>query len=188
MVPQGLTTYSLGQRMNTLISISKFIVKALVGVAIASAVFVFAMGFADGPWGVVPGGAFSESAKPTPQDWSFTKNLDTVEFQLIDPVSSRTSWIMEHDNRAFIPSGYMNSTVGKLWKHWPIYAEKNGTALLRIDGEVYTVTLQRTKNPELLRPVMSELARKYISVEPPLDSMLDEVSSNNLWVFELVRG
>jgi|TARA_B100000809_G_C14957028_1_gene465979 hypothetical protein len=174
--------------MNTLISISKFIVKALVGVAIASAVFVFAMGFADGPWGVVPGGAFSESAKPTPQDWSFTKNLDTVEFQLIDPVSSRTSWIMEHDNRAFIPSGYMNSTVGKLWKHWPIYAEKNGTALLRIDGEVYTVTLQRTKNPELLRPVMSELARKYISVEPPLDSMLDEVSSNNLWVFELVRG
>ena len=188
MVPQGLTTYSLGQRMNTLISISKFIVKALVGVAIASAVFVFAMGFADGPWGVVPGGAFSESAKPTPQDWSFTKNLDTVEFQLIDPVSSRTSWIMEHDNRAFIPSGYMNSTVGKLWKHWPIYAEKNGAALLRIDGEVYTVTLQRTKNPELLRPVMSELARKYISVEPPLDSMLDEVSSNNLWVFELVRG
>ena len=188
MVPQGLTTYSLGQRMNTLISISKFIVKALVGVAIASAVFVFAMGFADGPWGVVPGGAFSESAKPTPQDWSFTKNLDTVEFQLIDPVSSRTSWIMEHDNRAFIPSGYMNSTVGKLWKHWPIYAEKNGAALLRIAGEVYTVTLQRTKNPELLRPVMSELARKYISVEPPLDSMLDEVSSNNLWVFELVRG
>ena len=173
--------------MNTLISISKFIVKALVGVAIASAVFVFAMGFANGPWGLVPGGAFSESAQPAPQDWSFTKNLDTVEFQLIDPVSSRTSWIMEHDNRAFIPSGYMNSTVGKLWKHWPMHAEKNGTALLRIDGVVYTVTLKRTKNPELLRPVMGELARKYISFEPPLDPMLDEVSSNNLWVFELVR-
>ena len=173
--------------MNTLISFSKFIVKALIGAAIASAVFVFAMGFADGPWGVVPGGAFSKSAQPAPKDWSFTKNLDTVEFQLIDPVSSRTSWIMEHDNRAFIPSGYMNSTAGKLWKHWPMHAEKNGTALLRIDGEVYTVTLQRTKNPELLRPVMSELARKYISVEPPLDSMLDEVSSNNVWVFELVR-
>ena len=91
--------------MNTLISISKFLVKALVGVAIAGAVLVFAMGFANGPWGVVPGGAFSESAQPAPQDWSFTKNLDTVEFQLIDPVSSRTSWIMEHDNRAFIPSG-----------------------------------------------------------------------------------
>ena len=42
-----------------------------------------------------------------------------------------------------------------------MHAEKNGTALLRIYGEVYTVTLQRTKNPELLGPVLGELARKY---------------------------
>lgn len=173
--------------MNTLISISKFVIKALIGIAIAGALFVFAVGFADGPWGVVPGGAFSESAQPAPQDWSFTKDLDTVEFQLIDPVSSRTSWIMEHNNRVFIPSGYMNSTVGKLWKHWPMHAEINGTALLRINGEVYRVTLKRTKNPELLRPVMGELARKYMSAQPPLDTMLDEVENNNLWVFELVR-
>lgn len=173
--------------MNRLVSICKFILKALVGVAIAGALFVFAMGFADGPWGVVPGGAFSEPGQPTPKDWSFTKDLDTVEFQLTDPVSSRTSWIMEHDNRVFIPSGYMNSTVGKVWKHWPMHAEKNGSALLRIDGEAYRVTLVRTKNPQLLRPVMGELARKYMSVEPPLDAMLDEVESNNLWVFELVQ-
>ena len=173
--------------MNTLISVSKFVIKAFIGIAIAGALFIFAMGFADGPWGVVPGGAFSESAEPAPQDWSFTKDLDTVEFQLIDPVSSRTSWIMEHNNRVFIPSGYMNSTVGKLWKHWPMHAEKNGTALLRIDGKAYRVTLERTKNPELLRPVMGELARKYMSAQPPLDTMLNEVQSNNLWVFELVR-
>jgi hypothetical protein len=173
--------------MNTLISVSKFVIKAFIGIAIAGALFIFAMGFADGPWGVVPGGAFSESAQPAPQDWSFTKDLDTVEFQLIDPVSSRTSWIMEHNNRVFIPSGYMNSTVGKVWKHWPMHAEKNGTALLRIDGKAYRVTLERTKNPELLRPVMGELARKYMSAQPPLDTMLNEVQSNNLWVFELVR-
>ena len=173
--------------MNTLISISQFVLRAFIGIAIAGALFIFAVGFADGPWGVVPGGAFSESAQPAPQDWSFTKDLDTVEFQLIDPVSSRTSWIMEHNNRVFIPSGYMNSTVGKLWKHWPMHAEINGTALLRINGEVYRVTLKRTKNPELLRPVMGELARKYMSAQPPLDTMLDEVENNNLWVFELVR-
>jgi hypothetical protein len=173
--------------MNTLISVSKFVIKAFIGIAIAGALFIFAMGFADGPWGVVPGGAFSESAQPAPQDWSFTKDLDTVEFQLIDPVSSRTSWIMEHNNRVFIPSGYMNSTVGKVWKHWPMHAEKNGTALLRIDGKAYRVTLERTKNPELLRPVMGELARKYMSAQPPLDTMLNELQSNNLWVFELVR-
>ena len=75
----------------------------------------------------------------------------------------------------------------QFWKHWPMHAEKNGTALLRIDGVVYRITLQRTKDPELLRPVMGELARKYMSVEPPLDAMLNEVESNNLWVFELIR-
>jgi hypothetical protein len=68
-----------------------------------------------------------------------------------------------------------------------MHAEKNGTALLRIDGKAYRVTLERTKNPELLRPVMGELARKYMSAQPPLDTMLNEVQSNNLWVFELVR-
>jgi hypothetical protein len=39
---------------------------------------------------------------------------------------------------------------------------------------------------------MSELARKYMGVEPPITAQLmadmqQQVSSNNLWVFELVR-
>lgn len=172
--------------MNALLSLAKFLTKILVGVLVASLVFVFAMRFADGPWGMVPGGAFAQPAVAAPSDWSFAKELDTVEFQLLEPVGSRTSWVMEHDNRIFIPSGYMNATIGKLWKHWPMDAEKNGAALLRIDGNVYTVTMQRTKNAETLRPILAELARKYMSAQPPISAMLDEVASNNLWVFELV--
>ena len=178
--------------MNTLLTIAKTLLKLLVAGAISLFVFLFAMGFADGPWGVVPGGSFAETSKPAPADWSFAKELNTVEFQLEEPVSSRTSWIMEHDNRIFIPSGYMNSTVGKIWKHWPMHAEKNGDALLRIVGKVYEVHLQRTKDAELLTPIMSELARKYMDVQPPITAQLmadmqQQVSSNNLWVFELVR-
>ena len=119
-------------------------------------------GFADGPWGVVPGGSFAETSQPAPADWSFAKEYDTVEFQLEEPVSSRTSWIMEHNNRIFIPSGYMNSTVGKIWKQWPMHAEKNGNALLRIDGQVFEVRMQRTKEAAVLAPILSELARKYM--------------------------
>lgn len=178
--------------MNTLISTAKALLKLLVAGGISLFVFLFAMGFADGPWGMVPGGAFSEAAQPVPADWSFAKELDTVEFQLEEPVSSRTSWIMEHNSRIFIPSGYMNSTVGKIWKHWPMHAEKNGNALLRIDGNVYEVSMQRTKDTELLTPIMSELARKYMDVQLPIadafmTGMHQQVSSNNLWVFELVR-
>jgi len=178
--------------MNTLLSALKTMLKLLVASAISIVVFLFAMGFADGPWGMVPGGAFSEASQPAPADWSFAKELETVEFQLEEPVSSRTSWIMEHNNRIFIPSGYMNSTLGKIWKHWPMHAEKNGSALLRIDGNVYEVHLTRTKDTELLTPIMSELARKYMDIQTPIADeliavMRQQVSSNNLWVFELVR-
>ena len=172
--------------MNILLSIAKTLLKLLVAGAISLFVFLFAMGFANGPWGVVPGGSFAETSQPAPANWSFA-----VEFQLEEPVSSRTSWIMEHDNRIFIPSGYMNSTVGKIWKHWPAHAEKNGNALLRIDGQVFEVHMQRTKEADVLTPILSELARKYMGVVPPIDDevlagMHQQVSSNNLWVFELV--
>ena len=177
--------------MSTLLTIAKTLLKLLIAGAISLFVFLFSMDFADGSWGIVPGGSFAETSQSAPADWSFAKELAIVEFQLEVPVSSRTSWIMEHDNRFFIPSGYMNSTVGKIWKHWPMHAEKNGDALLRIDGQVFEVRMQRTKEADLLTPILSELARKYMGVVPPIDdevlaAMHQQVSSNNLWVFELV--
>ena len=73
-----------------------------------------------------------------------------------------------------------------------MHAEKNGSALLRIDGNVYEVHLTRTKDTELLTPIMSELARKYMDIQTPIADelmavMRQQVSSNKLWVFELVR-
>ena len=173
--------------MKSLISFISGLAKAAVVVGLPAIAFVLVMRVADGPWGVVPGGAFSQSAQRTPTSWAFAKELDTVEFQLLDPVSSRTSWIAEHNNRLYIPSGYMNSTVGKLWKQWPLHAEQNGAALLRIDDAVYEVRLTRTKDADTLVPVLGELARKYMPSNPPMKSMLAEVASNNLWVFELVE-
>ena len=178
--------------MNTFLTIAKTLLKLLVTGATFLLVFLFTMGFADGPWGVVPGGSFAETSQPAPADWSFAKEYDTVEFQLEEPVSSRTSWIMEHNNRIFIPSGYMNSTVGKIWKQWPMHAEKNGNALLRIDGQVFEVRMQRTKEAAVLAPILSELARKYMGMVPPIEDkilagMQQQVISNNLWAFELVE-
>jgi hypothetical protein len=159
--------------------------KTVVVVAVLAGIFVFAMRFADGPWGMVPGGAFSQPPQPAPASWAFAKELDTVEFQLLEPVSSRTSWIAEHDGKMFIPSGYMNSAVGKLWKHWPMRAEKAGGALLRIDDRVFPVYMQRIKDPQTLEPVLEELARKYMPSRPPMAAMLAQVANDDLWIFEL---
>ena len=106
----------------------------------------------------------------------------TVEFQLLNPSRSRTTFVMEVDGRIFIPSGYMNSTVGKIWKHWPMEAEKDGRAILRVDGKLYERSMVRINEGEILDDVLAELSRKYAGGFPVSTINVD---SGNLWIFEL---
>ncbi len=90
--------------------------------------------FADGPVAIVAGGPFKTGelrTGPEP-DWSFAHDVREVEFQLVEPARSRVTWILEHDGRIYIPSGYMTTWWGKLWKQWPLEAERDGRAILRI--------------------------------------------------------
>ncbi len=138
----------------------------------------------DGGFAIVSGGPFSSGEMhhgPEP-DWSFLNDYFSVEFQLLEPDRSRTTYVMEHDNRIFIPSGYMNSLLGKIWKHWPMEAEKDGRAILRVDGKLYERQLVRITDGEILDGVLAELGRKYGGGEPAPRSM---VTSNDLWIFEL---
>jgi hypothetical protein len=116
-------------------------------------------------------------------DWSFLRDYGTVEFQLLDPARSRTTWIMEHDNRIFIVSGYMNTWYGKLWKHWPAEAEEDGRVILRVDDTLYEREMVRVMEGDFVRPVLDEISRKYLGgAEVPMS----EITSGNMWMFELV--
>ena len=161
------------------------VIKLIILVALCTALFLYGMKFADGPWEVVQGGPFTtgELVNEAP-NWSFVKDKDTVEFQLLEPVSSRTTWIMEHDDRIFIPSGYMLTNYGKIWKQWPIHAEKDGRAILRVDGKLYERNLVRIKNDPILPSVLAELSRKYAAGAV---MSADDVTSGSLWIFELVE-
>lgn len=80
----------------------------------------------------------------------------------------------------------MNTPWGKLWKQWPIEAEKDGRILLRVDGQIYKRQLVRVMSSADLGAVVSELGRKYMG---GLGSdSTDEVTSGNLWIFELVAA
>jgi hypothetical protein len=140
--------------------------------------------FADGPLAIVAGGPFKTGelvTGPEP-DWSFVHDIQEVEFQLLDPERSRTTWIVEHQGKAYIPSGYMTSWWGKLWKHWPGEAEKDGRILLRVDGKLYERELVRIKDGPVIAPVTAELSRKYASGSTiPVEA----VTSGYLWLFEL---
>jgi len=110
------------------------------------------------------------------------KDFTTIEFQLIEPARSRTTWLMVHDGRIYIPCGYMTTTWGRIWKQWPIEAEKDGRAIARIDGKLYDRKLIRVTEGPQLEPLLSELGRKYSGGNPvPLEA----VTSGYLWIFEL---
>lgn len=144
--------------------------------------FVYS-GFADGPLEIVAGGPFRSGEAVTEEpDWLFAKDYSTVEFQLLDPEASRTTWLAVHDGRVFIPSGYMTTWWGKIWKQWPLQAEQDGRAILRIDGNLYDRQLVRVTGGPDVDPVMAELSRKYAGGRPFPREAFD---SGYLWLFEL---
>lgn len=183
--------------MRWVVTIAKVLAYAVVGLILVGAVFAWSMRFADGPLGPVAGGAFTSGNTyqgPEP-DWSFLRDRQEVEFQLLNPPRSRTTWILEHEGRIYIPCGYMNETWGRLWKQWPIEAEQDGRALLRVDGVVYPRRLVRISEGPQLPFLLSELFRKYFSggTTPSdesnpqtLDEGLEQIRSGSLWIFELV--
>ena len=186
--------------MGVIVSILKWLVYVVVGLASLLALYVVGMRFADGPSGVVAGGEFTSGERyvgPEP-DWAFVKDRAEIEFQLLDPARSRTTWIIEHEGRIYIPCGYMDTTLGRLWKRWPIEAEQDGRAVLRVDGMLYELQLVRIREGEQLPFLLSELGRKYVRTDTPvspeeldqaLAAGLKRIADQSLWIFELVpRG
>ena len=140
--------------------------------------------FADGPIAVFAGGPFSSGelvTGPEP-DWSFARDIREVEFQLVEPPRSRTTWILEHDGKIYIPCGYMTTRWGRIWKQWPIEALEDGRAILRIGDKLYERELVRIEEGPLLVPLTAELSRKYLG---GADIGPEAVTSGDLWLFEL---
>jgi hypothetical protein len=140
--------------------------------------------FADGPLAIVAGGPFQtgELATGPEPDWSFVRDLQEVEFQLVDPPRSRTTWILYHEGKAYIPSGYMTTWWGGIWKQWPHEAEKDPRILLRIGDALYERKLVRVEDGPVVAPLLAELSRKYgDGSEIPREA----VTSGYLWLFEL---
>lgn len=140
--------------------------------------------FADGPLAIVAGGPFTSGEHVTgPEpDWSFVSEIQEVEFQLLNPARSRTTWILDHEGKAYIPSGYMTTWWGRIWKKWPIEAEKDGRTLLRIGDQIYERQLVRVEEGPMIAPLLAQLSGKYANgAEIPIEA----VSSGYLWIFEL---
>ena len=93
-------------------------------------------------------------------------------------------FIADHDGKLYVVSGYMGSFLGRLWKRWPMQAERDGRAVVRIEGKRYERTLVRIRSgSDVIEGVTAELSRKYGGSDP------DSIESGDTWLFELApRG
>lgn len=165
-------------------SILKLLGGLLAVFVIAFVCLLIGARFADGPLAIVAGGPFTSGelvTGPEP-DWSFVADVQEVEFQLVDPARSRTTWILEHDGKAYIPCGYMTTWWGRIWKRWPIEVERDNRAILRVDGKLYERRLVRIEQGSAVAPLMAQLRRKYLG---GIDMPDDALTSGSLWLFEL---
>ncbi len=160
---------------------------AVAGIIVAGGFSLLAMRASDGPIAVIPGGPFrSGEPTPIPDDWSFLRDRMEVEFQTMDPATSRTVWVGVHDTRLFLISGYMNSWYGGIWKQWPHYMEDDPRIVLRVDDALYDLRLERIMDGPDVVPVLGEFARKYFSAEAGTAVPPQAVTSGSAWLYEAV--
>ena len=137
--------------------------------------------FADGPNRVFSGGALVSGdlyLGPEP-DWQFVNKVPTIELQLLEPEQSRRIWTASVDGKIYVWSGYMNSLVGKLWKSWPSQAERDGRAVIRVDGVRYERQLVRIERGAGLDELTALMNEKYSSQATPA-----AIDAGDLWMFE----
>ena len=149
---------------------------------VAVGTLAFTSGYSDGPSVVFGGGALvaGELVTGPEPDWSFTRDIQNIELQLVDPPRSRLVLVIEYEGKLYVISDYMGSRVGRLWKRWPAQAERDGRAIIRIAGKRYERTLVRIKTGVVVEGVTAERRRKYGS-----GSTAADVESGTTWLFEL---
>ena len=156
----------------------------LIGVVIfVIGVYFVGMRFADGPNAMVAGGPLVAGELITEEpDWSFAHDVMEIEFQLMTPPRSRTVWMIEHGGKIYVPCGYRDTWLGRLWKQWPLEAQEDPRAVVRIEGKRYERTLiPVTSQDPQIGALLAELGRKY-GTPPMTKEILD---TDALLLFEL---
>jgi hypothetical protein len=137
----------------------RWVVRIVALVLVLVVLVVVGARFHDGPLGPLPGGPLASGPLVTEpvSDWSFATDVAEIELQLVSQTKSRTTWIIVHEGRAYIPAA-TEFPPGKTWHH---AALEDGRATLRIAGTRYPVTLAKVEDPALLTAVRADAVRKY---------------------------
>ena len=95
---------------------------------------------------------------------------------------------MESGGKVYIPSGYMRSFLGRIWKDWAFQADAgDGLAVARINGVRYQRQLIRIKDADVIDGVAAKLAEKYAGGNSPeaVAAIKKSVADGDTWIFEM---
>jgi hypothetical protein len=131
--------------------------------------------FHDGPIGPIPGGplASGELVTQPVADWSFAKDVQEIELQLASQSKSRTTWVIVHEGKAYVPA----ATEYPPGKTWHRAALEDGRATLRIAGKRYPVTLAKIDDAMTTKAVREVALGKYPINRPTGEVWLFGVTS-----------
>jgi hypothetical protein len=139
----------------------RWFVRLVIALVVGVAALVLVARFLDGPIGPIPGGPLHGGTlvvEPV-TDWSFAADVEEIELQLDAQSVSRTTWILVHEGRAYIPAA-VEFPPGKTWHR---AALEDGRATLRIQGRRYPVTLTKVEDEALADAVRGVAEAKYPS-------------------------
>lgn len=104
-------------------------------------------------------------------------------------MSSRLIYILEAEGKIYVVSGYMSSTLGRIWKHWAVEADQgDGMAVLRIGDTRYERRIVRIEEGDVLNGVAAKLVTKYgggEATEQAIAGTRSSIEAGNTWAFEL---
>lgn len=147
--------------------ILRIVVVLVVAVVVGVGLLFAVARVGDGPLGPLPGGPLEagELVSEPVTDWGFAKDIETIEMQLAGEDTSRTTWVLVDDGRAYIPSS-LGFPPGKTWYQ---RADASGDAFVRIEGQRYPVRLERVQE-EKTRRALAEIANEKYGGGPPGDA------------------
>ncbi len=137
----------------------RWVMRIVVGLVVLIALVFFGARFHDGPLGPIPGGSLEagDAVAGPVTDWSFAADVQEIELQLVSQSRSRTTWIIVHEGKAYIPA----ATEFPPGKTWHRDALRDGRAILRVSGQRYPVTLTKVEDAALTAAVRTVALAKY---------------------------
>ena len=109
----------------------------------------------NGPFVLLPGGALEGSTAATPDSWSFTDEVDTVQLETrpADPYSVNV-WVIALGETLYVHAGDNRTT-------WVENMEEDPSVRLRIDDSIYELLAARVEDQEEFDRFSDAYERKY---------------------------